>query len=396
MKVAVLGCGGVGSDIAHRLAEAPVVDELVVADLDEAVVTALADELGAECRRFDARDRGSVVRVLDDVDVACNAVGPFHKFALPIVEAAIATRTQYVDINDDYDVAEALVGDPHFDEAARAADVVVLTGAGSAPGLTNLMARRAVSELDRAEAVHVVMGVPFIVNLGPAILEHMFHCASGTVTQFLGGEHRNVQAGGDPRRFDLLPPFGSYDFGYLGHSESVTLPRFLPGVRDVTTRFSWFQPAGNDLYRALADWGLMSDDANGLPIVPRQYLAAFMCSEQGEGAMSIDISDSPIGAVFHVVAEGERDGIPTSVAFEVHQWMDPTDTGDPLTAICAARAVVEVASGSVTARGVLAPEGCLDPEPFMRDVLASRRTDLYRRVERAELLLSSSEPPASS
>jgi saccharopine dehydrogenase (NAD+, L-lysine-forming) len=395
MKVAVLGCGGVGSEIARQLAGAGAVDELVVADLDVATATALADEVGAQWRQFDARDPDSVARVLDDAEVVCNAVGPFHKFALSIVEAAIATGTHYVDINDDYDVADALVGNPHFDEAARAAGVVVLTGAGSAPGLTNLMARRAASELDRTDAVHVVMGVPFIVNLGPAILEHMFHCASGDVTQFLDGEYRIVPAGGGRRRFDLLPPFGSYDFGYLGHSEAVTLPRFLPGVRDVTTRFSWFQPAGNDVYRALADWGFMSADTNGLPIAPRQYLAAFMCSEQGEAAMSVDISDAPLGAVFHVVAEGRRDGMPTSVAFEVHQWMDPTDAGDPLTAICAARAVTEVASGSVAVRGVQVPESCLDPEPFMRAVLAARRTDLYRCIDHTELLFSSIEGPAS-
>ena len=54
MKAGVLGCGGVGSEIARRLTAAGEFDELVVADADERTAAVLGEELG------DGRAAGSI------------------------------------------------------------------------------------------------------------------------------------------------------------------------------------------------------------------------------------------------------------------------------------------------------------------------------------------------
>src|SRR5690606_4107108 len=208
VKVAILGCSSVTSRVAQSAAAFDGIDDLLVADLDADRAKSLGEAVGARHARFDATDPESVAAVVAGTDVVFNGVGPFYRFALPIIDAAIDAGAHYIDICDEYDVAEALVTDPVYDERAKAADVTVLTSCGSAPGMTNLMARWACDELDRADAVHVVMGLPFIPNLGPTILEHMFHSLSGEVTQFLGGEYRKVPAWGDPRTFELLAPYG--------------------------------------------------------------------------------------------------------------------------------------------------------------------------------------------
>ncbi|MEU5995084.1 hypothetical protein ABZ806_39420 [Spirillospora sp. NPDC047418] len=272
--------------------------------------------------------------------------------------------------------------DPSYDERARAAGVTVLTSCGSAPGATNLMARWACDELDRADAVHVAMGLPFVPNLGPAILEHMFHSLSGEVTQFLDGEYRKVPAWGGPRTFDLLAPYGRREFGYFGHAEPLTLPRFIPGLKEATCRFTWWQSEGNEIYQRLGDLGLMSPERGDLPMSPQAFLARHFCTPEGERAAGVDLSGAPVGAAFHIRAEGEKDGAAASVVIEMHHDMAKRflkDKGD-MTAIPAAAFLRRLVDGEIGSTGVLAPEACVDPEPFLREVVPLLGVDLHHTV----------------
>ncbi|MEU0936304.1 MULTISPECIES: saccharopine dehydrogenase NADP-binding domain-containing protein [unclassified Embleya] len=390
MKIVILSSGAVASRVAKRAVAFPGVDDLVVADLDAERAQALADRIGARAAQFDATDPDSVTAVVSGADVVFNGVGPFYRFALPIVDATIRAGANYIDICDEYDVAEALVTDPRYDERAKAAGVTVLTGCGVAPGTTNLMARWACDGLDRADAVHVVMGLPFVANLGPTILEHMFHSLSGDVTQYLDGEYRKVPAWSNPRQFQLLAPYGPRDFGYFGHAEPITLPRFIPGLKEATSGFTWWQQAGNDIYKTLGDLGLMSAERGELPMSPQAYIARYFSSTEGEQAVQTDVSDAPIGAVFHIRAEGEKDGAPASVSIETHSDMSDPDNDDSaadITAIPAAAFLRRLVAGEIDRTGVLAPEGCVDPEPFLREVLPQLGITMYRTENRTERVL---------
>ena len=95
------------------------------------------------------------------------------------------------------------------------------------------------------------------------------------------------------------------------------------------------------------------------------------------------------GAVFHVEASGHRGGIPTTVALELHYSMTPDDTApdpslssgsDDITPLPAAMAVRKVLAGEVTLRGVLAPEACIDPIPFVSACCERLGARLYRRI----------------
>lgn len=387
MKVVILSCGSVAGRVADRAAAFPEIDELVVADIDEAAARDLAARTGARAEVFDATDPASLAKVLEGADVVFNGVGPFYRFALPIIDAAVDAGAHYIDICDEFDVAEALVTQSRYDERARAAGVTVLTGCGSAPGTTNLMARMACDRLDRADAVHVVLGLPFVANLGATILEHMFHSLSGEVTQFLDGEYRKVPAWADKRTFTLLPPLGNREFGYFGHAEPLTLPKFVPGLKEATSRFTWWQEEGNAIYRNLGALGLLSPErGDGMPMSPQAYTARHFCSAEGEAAVQIDVSGDPLIAVFHVRAEGEIDGAPAVVTVESHTDMAELDLADgaDTTAIPAAAFLHRLIKGEVDRTGVLAPEACFDPEPFLREVLPQLGNTLTMRIEQTD------------
>jgi saccharopine dehydrogenase (NAD+, L-lysine-forming) len=392
MKVVILSAGSVASDVAARIVAEDGVDELVVADLDADRAAKVAEQLGAPATSaaVDATDPDSIAAVVRGAGIVFNGIGPYYRFGHAAIEQALLAGAHYVDICDEYDVTHALVTDEDLDRRAREAGLTVLTSMGAAPGLTNLAARWAADQLDSTDAIHIAMGLPLIVNLGVNINEHMLHSLDGEVIQYLDGQYRNVPAWADPRRFELLPPFdaGDYRFGYFGHAEAASLPRYLPGLREVTTRFTWFQPEGNRLYQDLARLGLTATDDTGLSMTPRRFLSELMASEAGQAAMSVPLGDHPAGHLFHVEAEGELDGAPATVTVEGHVIFGATAvSGASLTAVPAAAGIRALLNGAITRRGVVAPEACIDPEPFLRAAYAECGVPVHRRITRTQRIV---------
>jgi len=87
-------------------------------------IAPLATRLGLEHRSFGL---DGAAEALADVDVVAHCAGPFSATSAPMVSACLASRTHYVDITGEIDVFEAVAKQ---DEAAKAAGVVLLPGAG--------------------------------------------------------------------------------------------------------------------------------------------------------------------------------------------------------------------------------------------------------------------------
>ncbi|RUS47422.1 hypothetical protein ELR57_09895 [Cohnella sp. AR92] len=376
-KLVVLGCGNVGSDVARYLAAEGAAEEILVADYNLDAAEALAKEIGAKAVKFNATDPESVRETISGADVVFNGVGPFHRFALPIIEQAIAAGVHYVDINDDFDVAMALVSTDKYDQAAKEAGVTVLFGAGSTPGLTNILARWGADQLDKAEAVHVSWGCSFAPAMSSAVIDHLFHCLTGDVPQFIDGKHVDIPAWSGERIIELQPPFGTYTYSFSGHAESVTLPKYLPGLRHATTRSTFFQEEGNELYKKLIALGLADTEViPKLGISPRTFLAHYMSTPAAAEALAVDYGTDTLGAVFRVDVEGELNGCRTQIIYEIHI----VDFGKDPTSTCAANAVLDILSGKVTQAGVYAPEAIIDPEPFVTKVMSKLGANLHRKM----------------
>src|SRR5690606_932507 len=118
--------------------------------------------------------------LLQGATVVINFVGPFYRFAPLVIRAAIEAKVHYVDICDDFDAAEAILA---MDEEVKKAGITVLTGMGTSPGITNILARIGMDELDKTEEIDTiwVMGES---ETGTAVLYHVFHGGSGLVPGF--------------------------------------------------------------------------------------------------------------------------------------------------------------------------------------------------------------------
>jgi saccharopine dehydrogenase-like NADP-dependent oxidoreductase len=150
-RVVLLGAGGaMGREAARYLANSKHIDELVLSDLVEASAHSTMNEIGevgqlVSVEKCDVLDSVAIRQLLESADLVVNCAGPFFRLGLPTLEAAIDSRTTYLDICDDPEPTIEMLA---LDEKARMAGVCAVVGMGASPGLSNLLARRAASELD--------------------------------------------------------------------------------------------------------------------------------------------------------------------------------------------------------------------------------------------------------
>jgi Saccharopine dehydrogenase NADP binding domain len=156
-------------------------------DRERAAVAARALGPRAEPAVGDLADPVSLGPALRDAALVVNAAGPFFRHGTAALGAAVRHGCHYVDVCDDWEPLEPLLD---LDGAARAAGVVAVLGAGLAPGLTSLLAVRALDAVHAPD--HLVVGFaldgtgepaaagPGTVGPSPLTV-HLMHCVTGTI-----------------------------------------------------------------------------------------------------------------------------------------------------------------------------------------------------------------------
>lgn len=241
MRILALGGPGAMGAVAVRLAaRLPRVDEIVIADRDGAAAHRLCGQLAeapvrVSAAQVDVTDEVALCRRLDRADLVVNTVGPYYRFGVPVLRAAIATGTHYVDICDDWEPTVQML---ELDETARAADVCAVIGMGASPGVSNLLVATAAAELDTVRDAYTAWPVDVSgtggdggeVLLGPdgrpsAAAVHWMLQSSGKICTVRGGQltfERPLRAVG------LTLPGGRRGTAYtVGQPEPITLRRTL-------------------------------------------------------------------------------------------------------------------------------------------------------------------------
>ncbi|ALR10719.1 saccharopine dehydrogenase [Mycobacteroides saopaulense] len=243
MKVLALGGAGAMGAVAVRTAvEVPGVQEIVIADRDLGAAERLARQLGqsripVRSVEVDVTDGAALRRALDPVDLVLNTVGPYFRFGLTVLHAALDTRTHYLDICDDWEPTLQMLD---LDGRAREHGVCAVIGMGASPGISNLLAATAAAELDSVHDVYTAWPVDAVGAegategstplLGPdgrptAAAVHWMEQASGTITAVVAGrlvEKRPLSP------VTLTLPAGHRGTAYsIGHPEPITLQRSL-------------------------------------------------------------------------------------------------------------------------------------------------------------------------
>ena len=340
--------------------------DLLVLDVDAGRAARVAERANAEGRGFDAH-AGGLASVLEGV-AAVAACLPY-RLNLEVMGAALAAGCHYADLGGLYHVTlKQWELDPRFREAGLSA----VMGIGSAPGITNVLARLGADRLDEGSvrSIDLVNGAIDLSEGGgafgvPYSAETILDEFTLPAIVFEDGRLREVEAGSGVIDWSFPEPIGTQPAMYTLHSEPATLPRTIPGVRDVRWRLALPRPV-HEGFVFLVRAGLASRDpvmTSSGPVVPREALAAVL------NRLSAADGEPSDREVIDVRVVGSSGGAPATyrsiASFEPSA--EGLSAGAFGTAIPIATTVRWLAEGRVPT-GVHPPETALDPAAFVADL----------------------------
>jgi saccharopine dehydrogenase-like NADP-dependent oxidoreductase len=207
MKVLILGAAGrAGRAVLGALRFLPGVEAVFLADNDAEGLTRMASQpapFPLHLRYLEAADPRSLRERLSEADLALGCLGPFHLHEVEVFRAVLETGRDYLTLCDDARITAVLLSRR---EEAAACGSRVLLGCGMAPGLSNLLALRAASLLDRVDRLGFFWRLEGLSSLGWATLRHFAHSLSGRAVIVRGGREERVRAGGGRRRWTFPRP----------------------------------------------------------------------------------------------------------------------------------------------------------------------------------------------
>lgn len=358
MRAFVLGgAGGMGQGVARDLIKQEPITDVVLGDLfpdPERLSPKLRESTKVTLVKMDVNDHGGMVNAFKDADVVINCAGPFYKTAVPVARAAVEARVNYIDICDDYEGTEILFNSD-IDEMARKAGISVLTGMGSDPGTNNVLVKWYADHLDSVEEIYLYWVVA-IAELSGAAWDHSLHMTLGKIPQYINGELVHVEGGTDAVAEEFLDPLGTCHVRYVGHPQPLTIPRYIKGVTNVIIKGALIPVWVDELIKEQKDTGFLSKepkDINGTTVIPYD-LTLKLWETIPEGR-----DEGPQASGLKVIVKGARGGKKVTYTADMVGRMAP-GTGIP-----ASIAALMMHEGYVTEKGVMAPEGCIDPDKFL-------------------------------
>jgi saccharopine dehydrogenase (NAD+, L-lysine-forming) len=383
MRIFVLGgAGKMGCISVQALASDDRVDEVIIADINFEQAKTVADYIDnpkIKIQEVDIHDEDRFINVLEGADACLNATVYYTNLA--VMEACLKAGVHYTDMGGlFYGTREQLKLHDRFSDRGISAVLCM----GSAPGVPNIQARYAADRLDTIESIKIYDGIK-----PPAPDDLRFSYAVPTIVDeltvepmvFENGEFVSKKPLSGFEDYWFEPPLGLLPMHLSLHSEVATLPITFKdkGIKDCFFKINYWGMAKNTIekVRVLADFGFASDEpvnVKGSSVKPRDLMISLL-SDYVHSVTDLlaPPSAKPPDWTKEIVTEihGTKDGIAITYRLGTLTCKGalPTGTAPAIAAIWLAEGRIEP--------GVYPPEGCLDPEPFFKELEAY---DIITRV----------------
>src|SRR6266699_3517068 len=336
MHIIVLGgAGAMGRVTVRALAEYADVDQITIADYNEGRAREVAASLESSkiaVKQIDVNEAERLAQLVHGADVVLSAVE--YVFNLPVLRACIQEKVHYADLGGLFHMTRKLMD---LSAEAEAAGITAMVGMGGTPGVTNLLARAAVDQLDSVDSIKVQLGCgDETPSMAPLVAPYSIRTILDEFTKepqvFQDGTWypQRPLSGEEEMVFPL--PIGRATATYSLHSECAT---FL-----VDLGFGSAEPI----------------NVQGVKVSPREVLAQLLDMVPAEDVEPQDCD------VLRIVAAGQTDGQPVEITNQIvvlpyRRWgisAGALDTGTPL-----ANEGRMLANGEITRRGCFGPEACV-------------------------------------
>jgi len=269
MKILILGggSGDVGRDVTRiLLRDKKHIEHITVTSRNLEYAQKFAKDLNdrrVTAMQVDVTNQQKLIDAISGHNLVINTVGPFSKYAIPVMKAAIESKVNYIDICDDIEpTIEAL----QLNQFAKNAGIFILLSMGWFPGMSNLRAMALAREMDEVEEIVTAWVAGRKApeehpSLGLAGTEHYFEALTGKIISYRDGHRVRIPANQRGVRLTFPEPLGSCICYQIEHPEVATLPYSIPGVKAASNLMSLYPSNRNKFVRLFAkavDFKLLS------------------------------------------------------------------------------------------------------------------------------------------
>lgn len=368
MKIVILGAAANMAQPAIKyLIKQEVAKQIVLTDLDLKKVEQIAEQLGSNviAKKLDVNDETELENTIEDANLLMNFIGPYFRFGIKALKAAINCNVNYLDLCDDFDVTEEAL---KLDNLAKEKGLTAITGMGASPGMTNVLARLGADALDQAEEINTYWIVGDAEPSGFGALIHMFHIMEGKVPTFMDGKQKLIRSfqNDTGEKIDFGGPVGTVKLYHVGHPEPVTLPRVIPGLKKVTNLGALLPEFQNPMFKTLVDLGFTSEEPilfQNKPVAPIEFLLALFHHKQEKTKKHSEKKHKSVSAA-RIEVIGKKEGQTASYTFTKSAF-DSMDNGTSIPAGVVASLLLK---GKIDLKGVIPPES-LHPKEIISELL---------------------------
>ena len=372
MKILALGgSGGMGRFAVHSLINHKAVKKIYIADLNGSSAKEFASNFDdrVEGLELDITNNEALINEMSKVDIVVNTTGPFFKFGLPILKAAIDTNTHYFDICDDWEPTEKML---LLNNDERSSEITGIIGLGASPGLTNILAYLAILELDEVSKVYTGWDISGAkpedkssqkgVN---AAMVHGIQQVIGYVKVFNNGKYEMVR----PLKEIMVnyPEIGEKKANIFGHPEAVSFPYHYPNIKE---SLNLMHGGEKGIVGILKFIRLLIE----IKLISKNMAARIFTWLENSSSSETKKTDLINLPGIYGYVEGKKGNKSLSVGVTFDDSIQNISMGEA-TSLPLACGVKMFLDGVITQRGIHAPEsGIIDPKIFI-DYFAKEMSD---------------------
>jgi len=379
-RILVLGGGGMeGAAVAKWFAQEQDISHIILADRRLGKAEQIAAQIGkkASAREINIDDHETLVRMMKEVDIVTNFIGPYYIHLLKVLRAVIEAKVRYyADICDDGEpVQEAF---DSLDGPAKEAGTKILLGMGDGPGFSNLCCAYGASKLGRVDKFHVYWGGSYIAaggGVGAGL--HGWHMFRGLVPQFIDGKlvHVPPRSGAEWVEFSN----GSGEVFFAAQSEQYTMPRYFPTVKEVFNKEFYLPTELQEDVLRLGELGFAGEE----PIMVKRdsYVTPVDLTMRLHSNYWFSEERGDLGEPWFAwknEAIGEKDGKAACYTY------GPTkdfrgESMEVFTSVCAVVGMLMLIRGEVitSEKGIFAPEGLIEPKEYLLRVIKQSGSPIF-------------------
>jgi lysine 6-dehydrogenase len=379
----VLGAGLQGSACAFDLLRSPGVEAVTIADLHVDEMPPFLEKLRSDARlralALDARDHGAVLALMREVDACMNAL-PYY-FNFDMARLAAEAGCHYADLGGN---TEIVFQQLELDEQAKRNGVSIIPDCGLAPGMVNILAAAGIAELDEAQDLRIrVGGLP--QHPEPPLNYQIVYSIEGVLDYYTtmssvlkNGEPQEVEALSEVERVRFPEPIGELEAFHTAGGLSTMAWTHSGQLRNMEYKTLRY-PGHADMMRTIRELGLLSVEpiqVGSQQVVPREFFIAAV-------EPKLRKTGSPDLVALRVEVDGLKGGVPTRVAYELVDRMDP-QTGvsamERTTGYSLSITGQMQADGRIARKGAFTPDQGVPADHYMQE-LERRGVKIQQRVE---------------